>query len=357
MESLKHELELIQENMLQMLHECKSSLSLSIDLEFKLKQQESALVPKNEGSNAFEDFMQDLKSLKENFDQQLKRFSVEISEWLPSSHHIAAINGCGDLILKAKHIVPEMFDLSNFIQNASSICQLKDESYVLVSAEDNSIVNINKDLQSMIKKSNSIGGRHLNKPTAVCTGYSNLIYICDCGNNRIIIANDDLESVKKVFGKKGVDEGEFDEPIDLAFSDEALFVLEKKAKRIQKFSRMGEFLECFNLVSERCLKSFQVTSDEFIILSENCVQIIDKHSGAVQELSGFFNNGNFLYIDGVLAFYDTGGNIKFYEKFEENFLLKEQRNLHQLIARNIQKAYAFKNNFIVVLMDRKLAKF
>ena len=42
---------------------------------------------------------------------------------------------------------------------------------------------------------------------------------------------------------------------------------------------------------------------------------------------------------------------------DENFLLKNQKHLNQLVSKNMQKAYVF-NNFIMILMDnKKLVKF
>jgi len=78
-----------------------------------------------------------------------------------------------------------------------------------------------------------------------------LIYIADCGNNRIVVF-DFLGKFKKTFGSRGQGPGEFNRPTGLSIlEDSRIAVADYENLRIQIFDQNGAFIEMINTQNTR----------------------------------------------------------------------------------------------------------
>ncbi|MBI4727816.1 T9SS type A sorting domain-containing protein, partial [candidate division TA06 bacterium] len=87
-----------------------------------------------------------------------------------------------------------------------------------------------------------------NQPQGIAVDNSGVIYAADCYNHRVGRFNQNGELIGW-FGSKGSNDGEFNQPIGLAISNEnsqtMLYVTDNKNNRVQKFKSDGTFIKAF----------------------------------------------------------------------------------------------------------------
>ena len=77
--------------------------------------------------------------------------------------------------------------------------------------------------------------------------YNNMLYVSDRKNHRVQVFDLDLNFVKKI-GSHGTKEGEFDEPFDVKFStDGSMYVAEFNNKRVQVLDSNGQ---CIRMIGQ-----------------------------------------------------------------------------------------------------------
>ena len=67
------------------------------------------------------------------------------------------------------------------------------------------MVKFNKGLKLIKKLEGKVGSLNMNSPIGVAV-HNERVLVCDCGNNRVVILNRDLEFIKE-FGCKGSGNG------------------------------------------------------------------------------------------------------------------------------------------------------
>ena len=114
------------------------------------------------------------------------------------------------------------------------------------------------------------------------------VLIADCGNNRILRLNIQTGIVEKSLGKKGVEKGEFGNPIDVTVDDEErIVVTEWGNDRIQVMSKEGESIFTFGDKG-----SEQLCGPTCCILHKNMFLVSD---GGNHCIKAFDQSGTFLY--------------------------------------------------------------
>ena len=85
----------------------------------------------------------------------------------------------------------------------------------------------------------------LNWPLGLLLLQSDLLFICDSMNDRIVVLKDDKLAYS--FGEHGKNPGYFNQPIDLVSNptEDQLFITDRNNNRIQVFSPCGQFLRVF----------------------------------------------------------------------------------------------------------------
>ena len=83
------------------------------------------------------------------------------------------------------------------------------------------------------------------EPMGLELSQSGLLFVCDCGNHRIQVFQN--EQFSYCFGQHGTEPGSFNRPFDLTFNDseDHLFITESGNDRVQVFTPRGQFLQVF----------------------------------------------------------------------------------------------------------------
>ena len=114
------------------------------------------------------------------------------------------------------------------------------------------------------------------------------VLIADCGNNRIPRLNIQTGIVRESLGKKGVEKGEFSNPIDVTVDDEErIVVTEWGNDRIQVMSKEGESILTFGDKGPE-----QLCGPTCCILHKNIFLVSD---GGNHCIKAFDQSGTFLY--------------------------------------------------------------
>ena len=112
-------------------------------------------------------------------------------------------------------------------------------------------------------------------------------YVCDCGNHRIQVFDQDLKHVSS-FGRHGSKLGELNSPSDVAFDDAGhVYVFDCFNHRVQKFSPRGEPLMTFG---SRTAATGKLYYPQGIHISRQFVYVTD----VTPSVSVFTTNGEFV---------------------------------------------------------------
>ena len=167
------------------------------------------------------------------------------------------------------------------------------------------------------------GQREFNTPWGITTK-NKKVYVCDAGNNRIKVLNEDL-TYHSSFGSKGSGPGELQYPEDIAIdSSGKIFVADYNNHRIQVFNPEGQFLYQFNKQGHGMENlsypvSVSIDPNDFVYvlqLHACCVSIFDdkgnfiKSFGKRGDKAGQFSRPYGLMVDrnGYVYVSDTGNS-------------------------------------------------
>ena len=82
-------------------------------------------------------------------------------------------------------------------------------------------------------------------PLGICCDENNLLYVCDCGNHRIVVVQFGDGTLIHQWGRKGTQQGEFDSPHSISYREGILAVSDYNNHRIQVFTLSGQCLLTF----------------------------------------------------------------------------------------------------------------
>lgn len=111
-------------------------------------------------------------------------------------------------------------------------------------SEANKISLYSKDFE-LIKVIDKIGNLPLNNPNGITSDYQK-VYICDTGNNRILLCNQKLELLD-VFGPSVLSNFELNRPTDIRLNNKFLYVSDNLASKIFKFTLDMIFIESYQV--------------------------------------------------------------------------------------------------------------
>lgn len=133
------------------------------------------------------------------------------------------------------------------------------------------------------------------------------VYVCDTGNNRIVVLDDDLNFITH-FGRKGQGPGEFNNPVSIDFFNSGnLVILDKDNYRIQIFDKNYKYVSGFSGLNFNIRPVMDCDSEERI----------------------YFDNFEFPPVSGkILSAYNRQG--KLIKKFGENFGVWKKPMVHNV---------------------------
>ena len=287
----------------------------------KLIIEMQKVIKKNEVSNEClrdnmykcQEYLNDLRRFDSSLNKKLNEISFQCSEWLPTTCQIGTINGYSNLFTISKTVTPVIVDLSCCVKQIFGLCNFRDDFLFLTSPDENKVYILDSNYHCL-KSCVSVGGRYFSKPTGITTDNHSIIYLCDYGNNRILLLDEKFEEIRKVIGKNGKNACEFDGPIDIIFSNEQLFVLEEKNFRVQMLTKRGEFLCEICLIShvEKPTR-LSVTSESLVILDQLKSLVFFNFDGQplqtiqTDKIKSFFIDDNYLFTltdFGIISLYE-----------------------------------------------------
>ena len=150
------------------------------------------------------------------------------------------------------------------------------------------------------------------------------VYVCDAGNNRIQVLNEDL-TYHSSFGRRGSGPGQLQYPVDIAIdSSGKMLVAEHGNNRIQVFNPEGQFLYQFKeqghgMENLKYPISVFIDSDDFVYVPQQlacCVSVFDNKGNFIKSFgksgskAGEFSELRGLTVDrnGYVYVSDTGNS-------------------------------------------------
>jgi DNA-binding beta-propeller fold protein YncE len=130
------------------------------------------------------------------------------------------------------------------LNNPRDVCVNSSNEWIIVSDSDNHrlvVYDINTfQVQRLINDQ-----VHLYFPFGICCDENDLLYVCDRGNNQIVVIRFHDGICVHRWGRKGIEYGEFDAPDYISCRGDILAVSDFNNHRIQVFTLSGQFLFSF----------------------------------------------------------------------------------------------------------------
>ena len=136
---------------------------------------------------------------------------------------------------------------------------------------------------------------YFNCPTSVSVSPEGLVYICDTGNHRVTV-HDEEGMFRFAFGAKGSGPGRFDRPGDVTFgSDGLVYATDEGNSRVCVWSKEGKFQRYFKTkYAPTCLAA---TGDNHLLITSLCSyavmvytlggQLVHEFGGSSSDLGKF----------------------------------------------------------------------
>jgi WD40 repeat protein len=383
-ESIRIELDNLQS---QLIDECKkfrnnylSKLKIDFDKAEKKFQDYENLLSNNlksfelvklrENIYSCQNFVKEIQNYDSNFSQNLKKFSFISSEWIPDFPVIGRLNQNTHIDFELmKKTDLEIINFENTVKSLNRIFSLNDQTLLLSSSDDNTIIQLD-DKYNEIRRINTIQQHRLITPLSLCSdGYEN-IYICDLGNNCVLITDYEFSRIKRIIGKKSLDCGQPIEPLDICFHSDSLYVLNKDSSYVTVFSRIGDFdrqMELYASIKTDNTDSISTTSDivlnrpnrigansKILVVLDSFrkVYLYDCLNGQLKQVIKSHNSTIMCLIDDYLFTCNRDGSLICYQSNNNKYVQMFERVVDLL---KDSKSYMcfFKNRILVALTDSK----
>jgi hypothetical protein len=260
-ESIRIELDSLKNNLIDECKTLKNNILEKLTNDFKKCENEFEnytnilsnhqtsyeMIELKENIYACQSFVKQMQNFDLNFSNSLKKFSFIPSESIPDLSIIGNLSQSAHINFEATKVSNlEIYNFEKSIKSINRIFNLNNKSLLVTSSDDNTIVQLD-DKYNEIRRINYIQHHKLLTPLSVCSdGYDN-IYICDLGNNCVVVTDNELSRLKRIIGRKSLDCGQPIEPLDICFANNTLYVLNKDNSTVTTFTRKGDFERQFLL--------------------------------------------------------------------------------------------------------------
>ena len=130
------------------------------------------------------------------------------------------------------------------LNNPRDVCISKSNEWAIVSDSGNHRLVV-YDLNTF-QVHRLIGGNDsemkLHFPFGICADGEDVLYVCDRGNNRIVVIRLQDGTFVRQWGRKGTEQGEFDAPDFICCRQNIVAVSDFNNHRVQVFTLNGQFL-------------------------------------------------------------------------------------------------------------------
>lgn len=130
-------------------------------------------------------------------------------------------------------------------EKPTRLCSLPNSTLLIANSEANklSLYSINFVLIKSIEKIKDVS---FNNPTGIATDGVEKVYICDSGNNRILLSNTSLD-IAKIAEGSFFNDIELNRPTDVVYQNGYIFVTDSLGARVYKFTSDIDFIEFYDL--------------------------------------------------------------------------------------------------------------
>ena len=315
-------------------------------------------------------FVKEIQNFDFNFNQTLKKCSFIPSDWIPGLSIIGRFNQSAHINFDAAYKSNlEVFNFESTVKSLNRLCNLKDETLLLTSSDDNTIVQLD-DKFNELRKINSIENHKLTTPLSLCSDDYENIYICDLGSNCVIVTDENFSRIKKIIGKKSIDCGQPIEPLDICFSNNTLYVLNKDSSYVTTFTRDGDFERQFLLRANiKCdIDENNSTEGDILLMRPNRiganskifavldsfrkVYLYDCVNGDLKQVIKSNNSTIMCLIDDYLMTCNRDGSLVCYQNNDNKYSQTFERT-YDLLKDSKSYMCIFNNKILVALTDSK----
>lgn len=170
-------------------------------------------------------------------------YLIIVDSW---NHRLQMITMDGEFVRSTTGVKGRAFDELN---NPRDVCINRTNEWIIVTDSGNHRLVV-YNLKSF-KFDRVIGGDDssleikFHFPFGICSDEDDLLYICDRGNNRIVVVRFDNGEFVRQWGRKGTQKGEFDAPDFICCRQNIVAVSDFNNHRVQVFDLSGQFLFTF----------------------------------------------------------------------------------------------------------------
>ena len=220
----------------------------------------------------------------------LKRFKfIPNNKLMPNFYQIGYLNTLNALnVSKMQTNEPYVCEFEDTIKYPTSICA-NGEQILITDNQANEIFALDSNFK-ILNQITHISDLRFNGPRGISTNGKDTVFICDTGNDRVVISDINLKIVKRIIGRKGKLLAEFNWPSDVSYYNKNIFILDEMNCRIQQFTSSGDFIDIVyskttpTIERSNIFKKISVDNDLIAICNRYFVYIIDFHGNELQKL-------------------------------------------------------------------------
>ena len=134
------------------------------------------------------------------------------------------------------------------------------------------------------------GGKPLKTPIGVSVSKQDFVAVCDAGNSRVVVLDDQLKYVREI-GREGSGDGELKNPFDVTFDNKGnIVVADESNNTVQFFKLTGEFIKKIGSEGQGDGQFdgprgvFVDENDRLMVCDENKVQVFDSEGNFQKHL-------------------------------------------------------------------------
>lgn len=316
-------------------------------------------------SDAVDSFvLQQHEHIQQHHQQQLKQSNYN------SQNHQQASPSPQESPQKLMPNEIKIVDMSKKAEWPCGIFGISDKELIMTDNVNNEILILNADFQTA-KHVKSIGDISFSSPFGICSDEKDTIYLCDGGNHRVIVVNKTFNRVKKIIGKKGKLNGEFNFPLGVCYYSGYLYVTDHDNRRVQTFTQNGDFIKEIRLLKNPSKKNLFVKEQDLInspwclCVVENTIAVLDfceniyiyNFEGQLRYIIQDNSINSICMIDGLLYTHGSNGSFSCYEKSKKKY----EQHQYELVYRHTfdnLKAYSafmthFNDNLVITFGEKK----
>ena len=298
--------------------------------------------------------------------------STQLSDF-SESQNSEVFEGSSDQDLFSSKFEPneiKIIEMSKKIEWPCGIYSSNDKELIVTDNVNNEIIILNSDLQ-IVKHIKNVGDVTFSSPFGITSDEKDSIFVCDGGNHRLLVFNKNFTRVKKIIGKKGKLNGEFNFPLGICFYAGLLYVSDHDNRRVQIFTQNGDFSKEIRLLKNPSKKNLFVKDQDLINspwclgVVENTIAVLDfceniyiyNFDGQLRYIIQDTSINSICIIDGFLYTHGNNGSFSCYEKSKKKY----EQHQYELVYRHQYeslKAYSafmthFNNNLVVSFGEKK----